>query len=143
MPSKKEEQTFRVTKKHSRSPELRAKFYESNDQPSLAKPNESLSIRQILNRSVNGIEFENSKTPYYEQEASLTNVSFNQIQHMDFNEKHAYLTDVSRDVNELTEMVEKHQKELEAEQAARMEEERKRLEYIEELRRTKDEAKDN
>lgn len=99
---------------------------------SLTKPNQTKSIRQLLERSINGIDFTDTKTPFYEDEAQLTAIAFNKIQHMDFGERARFYEQVSEDTKKLSQQIDAHTQKLQEEQAKAREKEQKRLAYIDE-----------
>ena len=78
---------------------------ELNIQASLTIQEESLSIRQILNRSIQGIEYTNFKTPYYEDEAQLSNYEFNKINNMDSDDKLRLYAEISEKTKTLSEEI--------------------------------------
>tara|TARA_B100001059_G_C17256418_1_gene296765 strand:- start:40 stop:429 length:390 start_codon:yes stop_codon:yes gene_type:complete len=65
------------------------------------KPNQSMSIRDILFRNTAGMTYDNYKTPYYEEQATFSSESLNKIQEMEPVEKLQYLQEVSTKVNNL------------------------------------------
>jgi hypothetical protein len=65
---------------------------EKNEGDKLTKPNQSMSIRDILFRNTNGMSYDNYKTPYYEEQATLSSEPLNKIQDMEPTEKLQYLS---------------------------------------------------
>ena len=86
---------------------------ELNELVSKTKQNESLTIREILNRSIQGIEYTDFKTPYYEDEANLSNYEFNVINNMDMDDKLRMYEEINQKTGELTNSIQKHKKDLE------------------------------
>ena len=75
----------------------------------LTKPNQSMSIREILFRNTQGMTYENFKTPYYEDQATFSSQSLNKIQEMEPTEKLQYLNEVNSQVIELQEKIKNHE----------------------------------
>lgn len=57
-------------------------------------PNGSQTIREILFRNTNGMNYDNYKTPFYEEQADFSSESLNVIQDMDLTEKMQYLDNI-------------------------------------------------
>jgi hypothetical protein len=87
---------------------------EKNEGDKLTKPNQSMSIRDILFRNTNGMSYDNYKTPYYEEQATLSSEPLNKIQDMEPTEKLQYLSEMNTKVNNLKAQIKDH----EAEKAA-------------------------
>ena len=87
---------------------------EINEGDKLTKPNQSMSIRDILFRNTNGMSYDNYKTPYYEEQATLSSEPLNKIQDMEPTEKLQYLSEMTTKVNNLKTKIKDH----EAEKAA-------------------------
>lgn len=87
---------------------------EKNEGDKLTKPNQSMSIRDILFRNTNGMSYDNYKTPYYEEQATLSSEPLNKIQDMEPTEKLQYLSEMNSKVNNLKAQIKDH----EAEKAA-------------------------
>jgi len=75
----------------------------------LTKPNQSMSIREILFRNTQGMTYDNFKTPYYEDQATFSSQSLNKIQEMEPTEKLQYLNEVNSQVIELQEKIKNHE----------------------------------
>jgi len=75
----------------------------------LTKPNQSMSIREILFRNTQGMTYDNFKTPYYEDQATFSSQSLNKIQEMEPTEKLQYLNEVNTQVTELQEKIKNHE----------------------------------
>jgi len=75
----------------------------------LTKPNQSMSIREILFRNTQGMTYDNFKTPYYEDQATFSSQSLNKIQEMEPTEKLQYLNEVNTQVIELQEKIKNHE----------------------------------
>ncbi len=86
---------------------------ELNELVSKTIQNDSLTIREILNRSIQGIEYTDFKTPYYEDEAHLSNYEFNKINNMDMDDKLRMYQEINQQTAELTNSIQKHKKDLE------------------------------
>lgn len=65
------------------------------------KPNQSMSIREMLFRNTAGMTYDNYKTPYYETQATFSSESLNKIQEMEPTEKLQYLAEVQQKVSDL------------------------------------------
>lgn len=75
---------------------------EDNTGEVITKPNQSMSVREILFRNTQGMTYDNYKTPYYEDQATFSSQSLNKIQEMEPVEKLQYLKQVSDQVKTLT-----------------------------------------
>lgn len=75
----------------------------------LTKPNQSMSIREILFRNTQGMTYDNYKTPYYEDQATFSSQSLNRIQEMEPTEKLQYLNEVNTQVTSLQEKIKNHE----------------------------------
>ena len=86
------------------------------------KPNQSMSIREMLFRNTAGMTYDNYKTPYYEDQATFSSESLNKIQEMEPVEKLQYLAEVSQKVSNLKSKIEdfeaKKQAQIQAQQEA-------------------------
>ena len=89
----------------------------------ITKPNQTMSIRDILFRNSQGMAYDNYKTPYYEEQASFSSQSLNKIQEMEPVEKLQYLSEISNQVSDLKTKIEADQL---AKQEAILEQARKR-----------------
>lgn len=58
---------------------------------SVVVPDETYTVREMLHRHANGINFDNVKTPFYEEQASFTTKSIAELQRMDITDKLQYL----------------------------------------------------
>lgn len=76
----------------------------------VTKPNQSMSIREILFRNTQGMTYDNYKTPYYEDQATFSSQSLNKIQEMEETEKLQYLAQVQEQVTTLKAKIEDHNK---------------------------------
>lgn len=74
---------------------------EYNSGEVITKPNQSMSIREMLFRNTAGMAYDNYKTPYYEDQASFSSQSLNKIQEMEPVEKLQYLEKVRSQVENL------------------------------------------
>lgn len=74
---------------------------EINSGEVVTKPNQSMSIREMLFRNTAGMTYDNYKTPYYEDQATFSSQSLNKIQEMEPVEKLQYLTEVQQQVVDL------------------------------------------
>ena len=84
---------------------------EINEGDILTKPNQSMSIRDILFRNTNGMSYDNYKTPYYEDQATLSSEPLNIIQDMEPTEKLQYLSEMTDKVNNLKAKIKDHEAE--------------------------------
>ena len=75
----------------------------------ITKPNQTMSIRDILFRNSQGMAYDNYKTPYYEEQASFSSQSLNKIQEMEPVEKLQYLSEISNQVSDLKTKIEADQ----------------------------------
>ena len=82
---------------------------EINEGDILTKPNQSMSIRDILFRNTNGMSYDNYKTPYYEDEATFSSQSLNKIQEMEPVEKLQYIDELSNKMDTLKESIKQHE----------------------------------
>ncbi len=93
-----------------------------NELASKTIQHETLTIRQILNRSIQGIEYTDFRTPYYEDEAGLSNYELNKINNMDEVDKLRLYSELSEKTQNLSQQIEEHRslkaQELEASQQA-------------------------
>lgn len=110
---------------------------------SLTKQGDVLSIREILNKSANGIEFLDHKTPFYEEEAILSGYAFNKVQHMDFAERAEFYGKVSEETKRISDSIKEFNKKEAARIAAEKEKAQKRLEWQEQQMSKANEAKDD
>ena len=78
------------------------------------KPNQSMSIRDILFRNTAGMTYDNYKTPYYEDQATFSSESLNKIQEMEPVEKLQYLQEVQQKVTNLKTKIQVHEAEKQA-----------------------------
>lgn len=78
---------------------------------SLTVPSESMTVREMLNRHANGINFDNVKTPFYEEQASLTTKSIHELQKMDITDKLQYLEKHAEEVQNLKNKIEAYKQE--------------------------------
>jgi hypothetical protein len=76
----------------------------------ITKPNQSMSVREILFRNTQGMTYDNYKTPYYEDQASFSSQTLNKIQEMEPVEKLQYLSEVSSQVKALQTKISDHEK---------------------------------
>ena len=84
-----------------------------NELASLTKQNDSMTIREILHRSIQGIEYHDFKTPFYEDEAHLSNYEFNKINNMDLDDKLRLYKEIGTQTRDLTNQIEKHKTDME------------------------------
>ena len=71
----------------------------------ITQPNQAMSVREILFRNTQGMDYDNYKTPYYEDQATFSSQSLNKIQEMEPVEKLQFLKSVNTQVNELTDKI--------------------------------------
>ena len=76
----------------------------------LTKPNQSMSIRDILFRNTQGMSYDNYKTPYYEDQATFSSEAINKIQDMEPVEKIQYLKELDTKVKDLKGKIEADEK---------------------------------
>lgn len=81
---------------------------------SLAIPDESFTIRQMLHRHANGINFDNVKTPYYEEQASFSSKSIHELQKLDPTDKLQYLEKHEAQTKALRLKIQQHEDEKKA-----------------------------
>tara|TARA_B100002052_G_scaffold3316_1_gene3019 strand:+ start:309 stop:719 length:411 start_codon:yes stop_codon:yes gene_type:complete len=74
---------------------------EINSGEVVTKPNQSMSIREMLFKNTQGMTYDNYKTPYYEEQATFSSQSLNKIQEMEPVEKLQYLAEVQQQVVDL------------------------------------------
>ena len=82
----------------------------------ITKPNQSMSIREILFRNTQGMTYDNYKTPFYEDQATFSSVAMNKIQEMDITDKMSFLDDLSKKTKSLKTKISNYQKEIIASQ---------------------------
>ena len=75
----------------------------------VTKPNQSMSIRDILFRNTAGMTYDNYKTPYYEDQATFSSESLNKIQEMEPVEKLQYLQEVKLKTQQLEAKIKAHE----------------------------------
>lgn len=92
---------------------------EQNTGELLTKPNGSQSIREILFRNTQGMTYDNYKTPFYEDQATFSSTSLNEIQSMDITDKMSFLTDLNKKTTALKKKISDFQKEKEAQAQAK------------------------
>ena len=73
------------------------------------KPNQSMSIRDMLFRNTAGMAYDNYKTPYYEDQATFSSESLNKIQEMEPVEKLQYLETVKAKTQALETKIKDHE----------------------------------
>lgn len=74
-------------------------YYEINNQPSLTVPDQTMTIKQILDRYARGIPFDNAKIPIYDGEDDvLEGINW---QSMDLTEREAFKEQISQELFEL------------------------------------------
>lgn len=81
----------------------------------ITKPNQSMSIRDMLFRNTQGMTYDNYKTPYYEDQASFSSQSLNKIQEMEPVEKLQFLKQLDTQVETLKQKISDHEAAKEAE----------------------------
>jgi len=84
----------------------------------LTKPNQSMSIREILFRNTQGMTYDNYKTPFYEDQATFSSIAMNKIQEMDITDKMTFLDDLSKRTKSLKTKINNYQKAISQVQAA-------------------------
>lgn len=75
----------------------------------LTKPNQSMSIREILFRNTQGMTYDNYKTPFYEDQATFSSIAMNKIQEMDITDKMTFLDDLSKKTKSLKAKIKAHE----------------------------------
>jgi hypothetical protein len=90
---------------------LSSQDLEDNTGELLTKPNGSQSIREILFRNTQGMTYDNYKTPFYEDQATFSSKSLNEIQNMDITDKMSFLTNLSKETNALKKKISDYKKE--------------------------------
>jgi hypothetical protein len=75
----------------------------------ITKPNQSMSVREILFRNTQGMTYDNYKTPYYEDQATFSSQTLNVIQDMEPVEKLQYLKEVNSQVKALQTKISDHE----------------------------------
>jgi hypothetical protein len=75
----------------------------------ITKPNQSMSVREILFRNTQGMTYDNYKTPYYEEQATFSSQTLNVIQDMEPVEKLQYLKEVNSQVKALQTKISDHE----------------------------------
>ena len=75
----------------------------------VTKPNQAMSVRDMLFRNTQGMTYDNYKTPYYEDQASFSTQALNKIQEMEPVEKLQYLSEVSSQVKSLENKIKEHE----------------------------------
>ena len=93
---------------------------ENVDAEVVTKPNQAQSVREILMRNSNGMNYDNYKTPYYEEQAKFSSRPLNVIQDMEPVEKLAFMDELQVQMNGLRDKIEDYeeQKQALADQAA-------------------------
>jgi len=77
-------------------------------------PNGSQTIREILFRNTNGMNYDNYKTPFYEEQADFSSESLNVIQDMELTEKMQYLDNIRSKALTLKNKIKSYEAEQEA-----------------------------
>lgn len=77
------------------------KDFEKNNGTTEVVPNEALSVREILFRNTQGLDYDNYKTPFYEEQASFSSTDLHKIQDMELPDKMLYLDSVTEQANDL------------------------------------------
>ena len=106
---------IRRAKKRWEDQQLKA---ETNSGEILTKPNQSMSVRDMLFRNTQGMTYDNYKTPYYEDQATFSSQSLNKIQEMEPVEKLQYLSELKSQTTQLQAKIKKHEEQKAAEAAA-------------------------
>ncbi len=84
--------------------------YEHNSGTTETVPNEAPSVREILFRNTQGLDYDNYKTPFYEEQATFTSQSLHEIQDMELVDKITALEKVSKQADDLRKQVEDYTK---------------------------------
>lgn len=79
---------------------------------SVAVPDESMTVREMLHRHANGINFDNVKTPFYEEQATFSSQSIYELQKMDLTDKIQFLEEHAKQTNALKLKVKNYQDKL-------------------------------
>lgn len=83
----------------------------------LVRPNEAYSVRDAIIRHNNGtMNFDNKLTPFYEDQATFSTISLNQLQSMDLPEKLLFLDKVKVEASALAKKIAEHQTAIEQQQ---------------------------
>ena len=61
---------------------------------SMTQPGHAQTVREILFRNTQGMAYDNYKTPFYEDQATFSSRSLNEIQEMDLADKMQYLQEL-------------------------------------------------
>lgn len=90
----------------------------------VTKPNAADSVRDILFRNTSGMSYDNYKTPYYEEQATLSSQALNVIQDMEPAEKMQFLAEKRKEFKSLQDKIAAYEAEkariaAEAEEAAK------------------------
>ena len=85
------------------------KVSQDNDKEIHTKPNQAMSIRDILFRNTSGLSYDNYKTPYYEEQATFSSQALNKIQSMEPTEKLQFLGKVQSQVSDLKKKIKDHE----------------------------------
>lgn len=82
---------------------------------SMTIPDQTLSIKQILDRYARGLPLGGAKEPIYEGEEDFTP----DLEHMDLADRQEYLENVEKEVSEIKERMDKREKQRAEKKAAR------------------------
>lgn len=72
-----------------------------DDKTIITKPNQAMTIKDILYRNTTGMAYDNTKTPYYEDEAQFSSEPINKINDLEPVEKLQYLSNIQSQVSSL------------------------------------------
>ena len=86
------------------------KSMEHNDKTTETVPNETPSIREILFRNTQGLDYDNYKTPFYEEQSTFSSEDLHKIQDMELTDKLSYLDSVTKQAEELRTKISDFQK---------------------------------
>lgn len=99
----------KVNKVKDKWKQIEYKAYSDTTGEIVTKPNQAMSVRDMLFRNTQGMTYDNYKTPYYEDQASFSTQALNKIQEMEPVEKLQYLSEVSSQVKSLENKIKEHE----------------------------------
>ena len=87
---------------------------EDNSGEIVTKPNGNQTIREILFRNTQGMTYDNYKTPFYEDQATWSSQSLNEIQSMDITDKMTFLDNLKTKTEDLKSKIQAYKNEQDA-----------------------------
>nr|QJB18819.1 MAG: hypothetical protein [Microvirus sp.] len=81
------------------------RFKEINDQPSMTIVGEAYTIRELLEKHVNGIDVNIGRTPVYNSQTDWDDIDLEKYANMDLTEKDELLTNVKQSVSNKTQQL--------------------------------------